>query len=73
MDGLGLALGWGHLVDHLLDNGALVRPLRHASARTDFGYYLLRPEKRKSFPERNVVEDWLLQESAARKSYAPRV
>lgn len=71
-DGLGIALGWGHLVDHLLESGALVRPLRQQSTRTDFGYYLLKPEKTKSFPERNVVEDWLLKESAARKSYAPR-
>ena len=73
VEGLGIALGWGHLVDHLLDNGTLVRPLRKLSTRTEFGYYLLRREKRKSFPERNAVEDWLLSESAARKPYGPRV
>ncbi|MFQ5624595.1 MAG: LysR substrate-binding domain-containing protein [Paracoccaceae bacterium] len=70
VDGLGIALGWGHLVDHLLENGVLVRPLRQTHTRTEFGYYLLRLEKRRSFPERDIVEDWLLSESAQRKSYA---
>jgi len=72
VDGLGVALGWGHLVDHLLKSGALVRPLGTGDVRSEFGYYLLRPEKRKAFPERNMVEDWLLKESAARKRYQPR-
>jgi len=69
VDGLGVALGWGHLVDHLLQSGALVRPLGASSVRSDFGYYLLRPEKRKAFPERTIVEDWLLHASATRKRY----
>lgn len=73
VDGLGIALGWGHLVDRLLDDGALVRPARQARVRTEFGYYLLRPENHNAFPERNAVEDWLLKESAARKTYASRV
>ena len=70
--GLGVALGWAHLVDHLLDSGALVRPLGTSNVRSDFGYYLLRPEKRKAFPERNLVEDWLLKASATRKRYGAR-
>ena len=41
VDGLGIALGWGHLVDHLLDRGTLVRPLGDIHTRTEFGYYLL--------------------------------
>ncbi|MGR3290264.1 MAG: LysR substrate-binding domain-containing protein [Paracoccaceae bacterium] len=72
VDGLGVALGWGHLVDRLLDSGALVRPLGATNVRSDFGYYLLRPEKRKAYPERTIVEDWLLKESAARKRYSTR-
>ncbi len=72
VDGLGVALGWAHLVDHLLDSGALVRPLGASNVRSDFGYYLLRPEKRKPFPERNLVEDWLLKASATRKRYGVR-
>lgn len=34
VDGLGVALGWGHLVDHLLASGALVRPVPDRFIRT---------------------------------------
>jgi DNA-binding transcriptional LysR family regulator len=70
VDGLGIVLGWGQLVDHLLDSGALVRPLGKTRTRTEFGYYLLYPKDHKPFPERTAVENWLLKESASRKSYA---
>lgn len=69
-DGLGLALGWGHLVDHLLDSGDLVRPLGEADVRTEFGYYLLRPAEADSgFAERQAVEEWLTQISMNRTRY----
>ncbi len=70
--GIGLALGWGHLVDHLLDSGQLVRPLGASCIRTESGYYLLQREKRKSFHERRVVEQWLLKESTTRRRYGQR-
>ena len=63
VSGLGLALGWGHLVDHLIDEGKLVRPLNATSVRTDFGYYLLKPSKAHRFKERNQVENWLIDVS----------
>ena len=72
VDGLGVALGWGHLVDHLLDTGDLVRPIQGREIRTKFGYYLLRPEKRKSSPECSIVESWLLHASDTRTRYRPR-
>jgi len=72
VDGLGIALGWGHLVDHLLESGELVRVLRDNSARTNSGYYLLKNKMKKSFPEQEVVENWLLITSAARIRYGPR-
>lgn len=72
VDGLGVGLGWAHLVDHLLKSGELVRPLGAGNVRSKFGYYLLRPQNRKAFPERNMVEDWLLKESAARIRYDAR-
>ena len=68
-DGLGIALGWGHLVDHLLESGELIRPLGDDHVRTHSGYYLLKNNKKKQTPEIAIVEDWLLQESAARKRY----
>lgn len=69
VDGLGVALGWGHLVDHLLKSGELVRPLKKTHTRTQFGYFLLEPKKRSPHPECDIVKDWLLTESAARKHY----
>ncbi|WP_317057424.1 LysR substrate-binding domain-containing protein [Roseovarius rhodophyticola] len=38
--GLGVALGWGPLMDQDLADGLLIRPL-HISVRPDYGYYLL--------------------------------
>ncbi len=73
VDGLGVALGWGHLVDHLLESGELVRPVEDRFARTQSGYYLLTNRSRKRFPERDIVEGWLLRTSAARKRYGPRL
>jgi LysR family glycine cleavage system transcriptional activator len=72
VDGLGVTLGWGHLIDHLLKSGALVRPLGNKDVRTDHGYYLLRAENRPSFPERSIVESWLSKESASRIRYQAR-
>lgn len=70
VDGLGVALGWGHLVDHLLESGELVRPVGSRFERTKSGYFLLTNQSRKPFPERDIVKNWLLQTSAARKRYA---
>ena len=70
VDGLGIALGWGHLVDHHLKSGALLRPLGDVFVRTNSGYYLLMRQGSKQPPESRVVADWLMQESAARKRFA---
>lgn len=70
VDGLGIALGWGHLVDHHLQAGNLIRPLGAELVRTNSGYYLLTRQGSKPPAESEVVAKWLLQESAARKRYA---
>lgn len=69
VDGLGVALGWGHLVDRHIRSGALVRPLNRAHVRTRSGYYLLRRKDAPRHPERDIVADWLIEESAARERY----
>ncbi len=69
VDGLGIALGWGHLVDPLLESGRLVRPLESVRVRTEHGYYLLRPDKATRFDERRAVETWLIEISNARPRY----
>ncbi|WP_246107290.1 LysR substrate-binding domain-containing protein [Puniceibacterium confluentis] len=69
VEGLGIALGWGHLVDPLLQQGRLVRPLGPAKVRTDHGYYLLKRENKKMFDECRLVEEMLLGFSAERTRY----
>ncbi len=57
--GQGVALGWSGLVDHELDRGALVRPLRD-SIRTRFGYYAVWPEHQAQSPQARAFIDWIL-------------
>lgn len=70
VDGLGIALGWGHLVDQHLQDGTLVRPLNDSHVRTQSGYYLLQRQTKKKRAESDIVINWLLQESAERTRYA---
>lgn len=69
LDGVGVALGWGHLVDQMLASGKLVRPLGATHVRTRFGYYLLTPQNHPAFTGRTEVQDWLMGISAARTRY----
>ena len=68
-DGLGIGLGWGHLVDRHLDAGTLIRPLGQVSVRTTAGYYLLRRSEKTPFPALETVEAWLRSESESRRRY----
>ena len=61
VDGLGVALGWQHLVDRYLESGRLLCPLGDKHVKTSDGYYLLVPKNAKSSKERDVVRNWLLQ------------
>ncbi|MEO3413475.1 LysR substrate-binding domain-containing protein [Roseovarius sp. CAU 1744] len=69
VDGLGIALGWGHLVDQHLRSGSLIRPLNEEYVRTNSGYYLLTRQGSQPPGESEIVAKWLLQESAARKRF----
>ncbi len=69
-DGLGIALGWGHLVDRHLKSGALVRPLAKAHIRTHSGYYMLTRQAAPPSSDRDAVARWLMNESAQRTRYA---
>jgi len=73
VDGAGVALGWGHLVDRLLESGQLVRPCADARVRTSDGYYLLVPHNCKPSPARDEVVKWLLELSAKRVRYGEAV
>lgn len=61
--GQGVAIGWRYLVDALLDQGLLARPLK-ASIRSEKGYYVVRPpRKRRSTLVERFVE-WLGEEQS---------
>ncbi|OLS64148.1 choline sulfate utilization transcriptional regulator [Pseudomonas putida] len=61
--GQGVAIGWRYLVDALLDQGLLCRPL-NASIRSENGYYVVRPlRKRRSTLVERFVE-WLGEEQS---------
>jgi len=72
IDGLGVALGWGHLVDQYLEDGRLVCPCADHHIRTYSGYYLLQNQTRTRHPERDKLVKWLINESAARRRYDAR-
>ena len=56
-NGLGVALGWKHLVEEPLAAGALVRPLEQ-TVRTDLGYYLLVRQDRDPSTQAAAFCDW---------------
>jgi len=60
-DGHGVALGWRYLVDDLLAQGRLVRPVS-ASLKTESGYYLLCRENQPPDKNLQIFCDWLLRQ-----------
>jgi DNA-binding transcriptional LysR family regulator len=61
VDGLGIALGWAHLVDPLLQQGKLVRPISSHSVSTNSGYYLLKNLKHTPFKNQKQLASYLSQ------------
>ncbi|TBV08049.1 choline sulfate utilization transcriptional regulator [Stutzerimonas kirkiae] len=56
--GQGVAIGWRYLVDDLLDKGLLVRLGEHNHV-TSFGYYIVRPERKRRSRLAQRFIDWL--------------
>jgi len=65
--GLGVALGWGGLVDDLIAQGRLIRPLTQSS-KTEFGYYFLCRENLQDDETIAQLRNWLFREFAAADS-----
>ena len=63
-DGQGVALGFGGIVDGLLDRGALVRPVADSRSRGQ-AVYLVTPSGREPTPLARAFRDWVLAEAAA--------
>lgn len=59
-DGLGISLGWRHLVDSHLAAEDLIRPVQE-SVRTGSGYYLLKPSGRQLSEASSSLRDWLFR------------
>jgi DNA-binding transcriptional LysR family regulator len=65
LEGEGIALGWGAMIDDLLESGALVRVLPH-EYRTSRGYYLALNPTSVGVSEAEVFREWLLADMARR-------
>ena len=61
--GQGVAIGWRHLVDALLDQGLLCRPIA-ATAISGYGYYVVLPQRKRRVQIVQQFVDWLASEQA---------
>lgn len=59
LDGEGIALGWKHLVGHLLRTGRLIRPVQ-AEMNSNRGYFLVTNRESELRTEVRQLRDWLL-------------
>jgi putative choline sulfate-utilization transcription factor len=59
--GQGVGLGWGNLVDDLVDSGVLTA-LRSFSLSSEWGYYLVEVNAKDTLPAKRKFVDWLLTE-----------
>ena len=58
----GIGLGWGTLVDELLENGSLVRPI-DMSLGTDRGYYVIRRANQRMSSNTHILFNWVIRMS----------
>ncbi|MNG41268.1 DNA-binding transcriptional activator GcvA [compost metagenome] len=56
----GVALGWNHLVGHLVAAGALVRPVAHELVLKDSQHYLTFNEDKEDDEACCRLRDWLI-------------
>ncbi|MCD5983273.1 MULTISPECIES: choline sulfate utilization transcriptional regulator [Pseudomonas] len=61
--GQGVAIGWRHLIDDLLEQGLLCRPVA-ASAVSGYGYYVVLPQRKRRVQIVQQFVDWLTREQA---------
>lgn len=67
--GQGVAIGWRHLVDELLTQGLLCRACS-GEAHSDFGYYVVLPERKRRQRLTGQFVEWL-QTELAREAATP--
>ena len=61
LEGQGIAIGWRHIVQPLVDRGALVRPIAE-SIETDNPFYIMAPIDRPIGESAQTLRDWLIGE-----------
>ena len=61
--GQGVAIGWRHLVDALLEQNLLCRPIA-ATATSGYGYYAVLPQRKRRVQLVQQFVDWLATEQA---------
>jgi LysR family glycine cleavage system transcriptional activator len=64
LEGQGVALGWRHIVEPLLAQGLLVRPIAH-SVTTEQPIYIVASRRGKLRAEAVHLRDWLIAEAGA--------
>ena len=62
IEGQGVAMGWRHLVNPLIEQGLLVRPVPQ-SVTTDPAIYTVASRRSKLRPEAVSLRDWLIAEA----------
>ena len=65
--GQGVAIGWRHLVDALLEQELLCRPIE-STAASALGYYVVVPQRKRRGQMVQRFLDWVLQEQGGRLS-----
>ncbi|QTT85932.1 choline sulfate utilization transcriptional regulator [Pseudomonas chlororaphis] len=61
--GQGVAIGWRHLVDNLLEQGLLCRPISE-TVISRYGYYVVLPQRKRRGALIQRFFDWLMAEQA---------
>ena len=61
--GQGVAIGWRHLIDDLLEQGLLCRPVMGTAIST-YGYYVVLPQRKRRVQIVQQFVDWLASEQA---------
>lgn len=62
--GQGVAIGWRHLVDNLLAQGLLCRPISE-TVMSRYGYYVVLPQRKRRAALIQRFVDWLMLEQAS--------
>ncbi len=61
IEGQGIALGWRHIVQPLVDQGVLCRPIKH-SVKSQNPFYIISPDYKIMTPSTEILRDWLIAE-----------